>query len=374
MIAGDFCPTYRISSLIEQGKFEFFNFVKEIAQKADFSMLNLECPIIEVGKSNQLLKYRPSLSSSKKALDVLKYAYIDHVTLANNHLRDHGDYGVLNTIKELDNLKITHVGGGQNLNAANKVFYKDIKGEKLAIVNFCEHEFSIASSDIAGAAPLNPVNNYYQIQEARQQADYVIVVVHGGHEHYEYPSRRMKYLYRWFVDIGADAVINHHQHCVNGYELYDGKPIFYGIGNLCFDNEDKRDSLWNKGIVVMLNMGSTINFEIYPYEQCNQHPAVLEMKSDKKDFFLSHLDYISRVIQDDEELERLHSGYRKSRYREMSIPFTPYSNRFLISAYIRKLLPSFITKKRIMPLLNYFDCESHRDVMQSYLYSNLFNK
>jgi poly-gamma-glutamate synthesis protein (capsule biosynthesis protein) len=49
--------------------------------------------------------------------------------------------------------------------------------------------------------------------------------------------------YRFFIEAGADAVVNHHQHCICGYEVYKGKPIFYGLGNFCFDWAKRSTSL-----------------------------------------------------------------------------------------------------------------------------------
>ena len=64
---------------------------------------------------------------------------------------------------------------------------------------------------------------------------------------------RMKELYHYFVDAGADVVINHHQHCYSGYEEYKGSPIFYGLGNFLFDNSDFRPQPWNEGYLVELD-------------------------------------------------------------------------------------------------------------------------
>lgn len=52
--------------------------------------------------------------------------------------------------------------------------------------------------------------------------------MHGGHEHYQLPSLRMQETYRFFIDAGADVVVNHHQHCFSGYEIYNNKYIFMG--------------------------------------------------------------------------------------------------------------------------------------------------
>ncbi|MBQ9230186.1 MAG: CapA family protein [Prevotella sp.] len=165
---------------------------------------------------------------------------------------------------------IDTVGGGLSLNEASLILYKNVAGKKLAVINCCEHEFSIATESTAGSNPLNPIQQFYAIQTARQHADYVVVIVHGGHERFQLPSPRMQETYRFFIDAGADAVVNHHQHCYSGYEYYQGKPIFYGLGNFCFDTDMPCENSWYEGYIVELNFTNRekIEHRIIPYTQC----------------------------------------------------------------------------------------------------------
>ena len=139
------------------------------------------------------------------------------------------------------------------------ILYKEIGDKKLAVINCCEHEFSIATETTAGSNPLNPISQYYAIKEAKEKADYVLVIVHGGHEHYQLPSTRMQETYRFFIDVGADAVVNHHQHCYSGYEYYNGKPIMYGLGNFCFDEGLKKTKQWHEGYIVEISFTEFFN-------------------------------------------------------------------------------------------------------------------
>lgn len=82
---------------------------------------------------------------------------------------------------------------------------------------------------------------------------------HGGVEHYNLPSPEIKQLHRFFIEAGADAVVNHHQHCFSGYEVYKSRPIFYGIGNFLFDDARKIDSPWNYVYIVELRLNKVIN-------------------------------------------------------------------------------------------------------------------
>ena len=117
-----------------------------------------------------------------------------------NHILDYGHEGLLKSIECCKDQGLDVVGVGDNLSEAERIIYLEKDGKKLAIINCCEHEFSIATESEAGANPLNPIRQYYAIQEAKKHADYVLVIVHGGHEHFQLPSPRMQETYRFFVD------------------------------------------------------------------------------------------------------------------------------------------------------------------------------
>lgn len=280
LIAGDFCDRYRISDLIARGNYaSLFDDIKYLTEQADVSIINFEFPIV-LHAGVPITKSGPTLQGQPAAVDAVKYAGFNVCTLANNHILDQGTKCCIETRELLENAGIKTVGIGKNSAEAATVLYINQKEKgTLAIVNCCEHEFSIATATTAGANPLNPIQQYYNIQEARTKADYVLVIVHGGHEHYALPSPRMKETYRFFIDAGADAIINHHQHCYSGYEIYHGKPIFYGLGNLLFDHKSERHGPWNEGFMVSLRLDKQTlpQFELYPYTQCNERPSVIPM-------------------------------------------------------------------------------------------------
>ena len=256
IVSGDYCPWERVAKDFAKGDYRAIDALTPIFAEADYSIVNLECPILH-GDEKPIVKSGPHMHADTRALEAIKGIGTKCVTLANNHFRDFGDNGVLNTLSELSAYGIDYVGGGTNLSDAAAVLYKKIGKETLAIVNCCEHESSIATAEHCGSNPLNPIQQYYAIHEAKKKADYMLVIVHGGVEHYELPTPRMQETYRFFIEAGADAVINHHQHCYSGYEIYLGKPIFYGLGNLCFDRSDKRNSIWNEGFLLELDLRGT---------------------------------------------------------------------------------------------------------------------
>ena len=263
LVAGDLAPVERLEEKILLRKFSeiFPDNLRRIIKSADYSFVNFECPIIEDGYQ-PIPKCGPNLSCIPESAEAIRYAGFTSVTMANNHILDFGANGLYKTVECCKNNDLHIVGVGKNLEDANKVLYLEKDGKRLAVINCCEHEFSIATDTAAGANPLNPIRQFYAIQEAKGKADYVLVIVHGGHEHYQLPSPRMQETYRFFIDAGADAVINHHQHCYSGYEIYHHKPIFYGIGNFCFDENGQRECFWNEGYMVKLKFeNENIDYE-----------------------------------------------------------------------------------------------------------------
>lgn len=364
IIAGDICPQGRIASLFDNREFEpVLGSIKSRLSNSDYSIINFECPVFE-GDGKPMEKCGPNLKCKETAIHAIKWAGFDCVTLANNHFLDYGKEGVLETLKACSRNVIDVVGGGGNLTEASITLIKKINGKTIAIINCCEHEFSIATDNSAGSNPLNPIMQYYAIKEAREKADYVLVIVHGGHEHYNLPSPRMVETYRFFIDAGADAVVNHHQHCYSGYELYHEKPIFYGLGNLCFDKlSDIMPAGWYEGYMVELKFDETdkIDYELIPYTQCKDEPIVELMKGDMYVQFFEIISKINAIIADPSDLNNHHKEWMVKNGSGFEHQFLPYSNRWLISAYIRHLFPSFLSKKELLILQNHLECESHRE-------------
>ena len=372
-IAGDFCPIYRVAEQLNKEDYSFFDSIKGLVEDSDYAIVNLECPVVET-EAKPIKKCGPNLRTISKVVNSIRYGGFDGVTLANNHFRDFGDEGCHTTINELKCQNVDYVGGGSNLAEAQKILYKEVKGKKLAIVNFCENEFSIATATRAGSAPLDSVDNYYQITEARRNSDYVLVIVHGGHEHYQLPSPRMKKIYRHFIAIGADAVVNHHQHCYSGYEYYNGKPIVYGLGNFCFDSRENRDSIWNEGYIVKISFSADIAIELIPYIQCSQTATIELLNSHQTSQFNQRIEELNGIIADDNLLEKSFDDFVITRKKMVMSIFASYHNRYLNAAANRSWIPYLLRDGEVKALENYIMCESHRDVVSRVLSSLNNNK
>ena len=360
IVAGDYCPRNRVAKMISEGDYQsVLGEVNCITKSADYSIVNLECPVV-YQEAVPICKCGPNLKCSSKAIEALKWAGFDCVSLANNHFLDYGIIGVDNTLHACQSLELDYVGGGKSAEDAGMILYKDINGQKLAIINCCEHEFSIATDTTAGSNPLNIVKQYYTIKEARKNADYIIVIIHGGVELFWLPTKRMIETYRFFVDSGADVIINHHQHCYSGYEVYKDRPIFYGLGNFCFD-EKPNDYNWTSGYMVELifEYERNIKFNIVPYRQCTKESKVRILKGNEKDEFITNLNSYNNILSDDALREKEYLKWCQQTEGMYKLMLNPANNRYTSWFFKSSIGKRIINKRKVLQMYDYLVNESH---------------
>lgn len=363
ILTGDFCPIGRVEKFCLNNEFEkIYGNALPILRDKDLSITNLECPLTK--KFNPIKKTGPNLIAVPGCIDVLKYGGFDIVTLANNHVLDQDEKGLRDTLQICKESDIKTVGAGENLTTAMYPLFITIKDKKIAILNFAEHEFSIATKNSAGAAPLNLIKNYHHILEAKKKSDIVIIIIHGGNEYYPLPSPRMMETYRFFADLGVTAIVGHHTHCSSGLEIYKGIPIFYSLGNFIFDWKDKVFESWHEGYFIKLTIAKNkvTNIALNPYFQCKNNPGLQLMDEDESTKFLKKIEEYSNIIQDSDLLENKWLSFCKSQevnYLSMVLSLNLVKRQLLK----RNLLPEFFFKKKsFITLLNIFRCQAHRDV------------
>jgi poly-gamma-glutamate synthesis protein (capsule biosynthesis protein) len=365
-ISGDFCPARRAVDLLRQdnaAKSVFGDFC-EIIQDADISITNLECPLTR--SNDGIKKIGPNLKAPSEIATLLESAGFDLVTLANNHIYDYGQQGLCDTLEALQRAHLSYVGAGPSLKEAQKTFLAEVKGIKLAIVNFAEVEFSCADKNHGGANPMDLIDNVHQIQDARNNADHVLVVIHGGHEHYHYPSPETLKRYRFYAENGASAVIAHHTHCIGGYENWKGVPIFYSLGNFFFPTSQKMPDLWYEGYALLLEITkSSVSFEILPYEQCKDEALSINIKRSHE--ILEKIEKISLALKDEDQIMQRWRKFTEERslfYLTVIAGFSRYK-----IAILRRLglLDYFYKKSQLNIALQITRCEAHREAAREVL-------
>ncbi len=360
---GDFCPWLRVEKQFKANTWNpLFESVLPFFVENDLNVLDLECPLTTI--NTEIKKTGPHIKAHPDTAAILNHLNCDLVATANNHFKDYGWEGMQETYKALEKHDIGWLGSGENLEAASKTYFWKKEDTHIAFINIAENEWTTTFGSEPGCHPIDLANVFNQIQEAKKQADFVVIIAHGGHEHYELPSPRMKKWYRFFVDAGANAVIGHHTHIISGYEVYKEAPIFYSLGNFCFDWEGMRNLPWNKGMLVRLGFEKSkpITFEMEFVTQNSDEVGLELLPIEERNTMLLHLEKRNKIIADDNQLQSEFDRYVLSWKPLMNTWIQPYKG-IMASLYKRGLLPSIITKKKKLLYTNLMRCEAHRDIL-----------
>ena len=208
--------------------------MRTLLEGADLAIANFENPAPDA------FRYHTSgtvFSADPALIAGLANAGIDYVSLANNHIRDAGAKGILQTMANLDDFDIAHSGAGANLAAARKPALLKAGGQTVAILAYDTIASGYwATATRAGSAPMTVDGVRADVAAARKAgADVVIVFPHWGTEYDPTPFAGQRARAESAIDAGADMVIGNHAHWAAGMEIYEGKPIWYALGNFVFD-------------------------------------------------------------------------------------------------------------------------------------------
>jgi poly-gamma-glutamate synthesis protein (capsule biosynthesis protein) len=368
-LTGDFCPINRIEDLArEQNLGTVFHDFIDVFQGNDLNVVDLECPL-SLSVSARM-KTGPHQKAHPDGIKLLKYAGIQLAAMANNHIMDYGSEGVRDTLKLLSTSGIQTVGIGKNLEEASKPYSVSLKGKRIAILNIADNEFLTTPDESFVCNHIDPVRCFHSIKQTRLDHDYVIVIAHAGNEYYELPSPRTKLLYRAMIDAGADAVISHHTHAYSGYEVYQSKHIFYGLGNFIYDWPGKMNEGWNMGYVVKLRITDHTEFEVIPLKQGNEKPGVFHLNSEEKEVFQKDMMRLNGIIADDEQLELKFQEYCESVFQMYDAFLEPYFGKYITALRKRGMFPKLLSKRKRLLYLNLIRCDSHREVLLRLLKQN----
>jgi poly-gamma-glutamate synthesis protein (capsule biosynthesis protein) len=208
--------------------------VRHLIESADIAIANFENP---APNDFTFHASKTVFTADPKLIKGLADAGIDWVGLANNHIRDAGGDGILQTIANLKKYGIRSSGAGKNVAAARTPAILVAGGVKVAFLAYdtIRRDYG-ASSSRAGSAQMSPAALKADVAAARKRgAQVVIVFPHWGSEYDPTPFAGQQNLARAAIDAGADMVIGNHAHWAGAVEVYEGKPIWYALGNFVFD-------------------------------------------------------------------------------------------------------------------------------------------
>jgi len=366
IIGADICPIEANRALFMAGDARgLFNDLLDEFAAADLVMANLECPLIE--RPTPILKTGPVFGEPSSCIRGIQQAGIDVLGLANNHILDHGPAGLQNTLACCAQAGVATVGAGANLAAAGRILVREAGGCRIGILAVAEHEFSIATATEWGANPLDPIEIVRSVKRQRSEFDCLIALVHGGDE-FHVPSPRLKDTCHFLVELGAQAVVVQHSHCLGGYETYQGSHIIYGQGALVMDEAIYRDRpSFHEGFLVKLALqpDSAPHMEIIPFVQSEPAPGARKMQGERERQFRQNLEKKARAVADDAIVEAEWLKFCEERKHDYVSSLLGH-NRILSKLNTRGAVERFLySRLALLRAKNLVSCETHREAIET---------
>lgn len=205
----------------------FLQNVKSVFEADDLTIVNMEGTLTE-SDSRQDKTF--AFKGPGDFTQILTSGSVETANLANNHSHDYGDQSYTDTINYMEEAGITTFG-------YDRTAVVDVNGVKVGLVG--TYELADGMGCEAGM-----IENIKKVES--EGAQVVIVSFHWGMEKENYPNDNQKSLAHSAIDNGADLVLGHHPHVLQGIEKYKGKNIVYSLGNFCFggnSNPSDKDTM-----------------------------------------------------------------------------------------------------------------------------------
>lgn len=174
-------------------------------------------------------------------------------------------------------------GVGDTPQEAAEPYVFEFAGKKVGLYACAEHEFSIVDKGKPGANPFEPLESLDHVAALKAHCDFVVVLYHGGKEHYRYPSPNLRKICRKLIEKGADLVVCQHSHCVGCEEKYRDGTIVYGQGNFLFDHS--ASEFWQTGLLVALDADFNVSYVPLVKDGCKVRLAQKAQAEDVLDSF-----------------------------------------------------------------------------------------
>jgi hypothetical protein len=358
---GDICPCRgrRYDELFADGDEtirKVYGDTLKVLHDKDLSVVNFELPLSDRGEP--IIKNGPNLIGRPGAIAGFVAGGFDVADMANNHVLDYGPDALGDTIATVRASGIVPVGAGENdIEAALPVFVERA-GIKVGIIAVEENEFCNATRSTPGASSYRPGPNCVLIGRTRDECDLLIVFVHGSSELCPFPSPRTVRDFRSFIDAGADAVIGHHAHTVQGMELYRGKPIIFNLGNFLFwaDPASQSPQWWKRMFVRLTFAGrDCAAVEVFPFDTDFDTAFLRLLKGQKRSDFLAFVNRLSEIVADADLHERFGRSYCTTQM--------PFYMGLLEQELADLKAPD--PRKRAADMRNLFQCEAHSEVIST---------
>ena len=231
---GDYnmCVGFGVRSVVKQkGSLYLFDEIRTQFSDGDIVFGNLECVLSDQNLNHNLESM--VMRGSADAVEGLAHAGFNVLNVANNHIMQHGRISFIETCELLKKNNITVVGRAGDAGFCCKPAFLNIGDIKIGFLGYAFEKDKYSEQPLYAIGSEEDVLN--DIAQLKKQADLIIVSCHWGLELLSTPSRNIICLAHKMVGQGADIILGHHPHVVQGVEIYNGKIICYSLGNFIFD-------------------------------------------------------------------------------------------------------------------------------------------
>lgn len=352
--------------------------VKAIISESGLSLTNLEAPL---QSGNPVKKYGSNLSVSENTIEKISRCGFDAVSLANNHIMDYGSQGLRQVIDACTAENVETFGAGEDQDTAFAPLIGEVNGQSVAIVGCCEFEESVATSHSSGATWSQSPKLFCHLEELSSQFDVTVLIAHGGLEYVPLPPSWWRNHLRTLSKTGIDAIVAHHPHTPQGWEIFKGTPIMYSLGNFLMYNHEWPSTSWSIGIQFVLDDGGISDVRMAFLTTSDG--TVQKMNDEERTEYRKYIDASSSVIRNQGEFRSYWQEiacrlYYENTYRyQYHHRFKEYGVGHLLSFLydpIREL--DRVTKgiigtksrdRKRLALRDYTMTQSHRDAIQTAL-------
>jgi poly-gamma-glutamate synthesis protein (capsule biosynthesis protein) len=365
IIGSDLGPTKSNFSFFSSGNIDQIvdHKLLEILSSADLRIFNMEIPLIS--KGTPIMKDGPVLGAPVSTIQGIKVLNPSVLTLANNHILDNGEEGLLSTMEQLSSHEIEYVGAGRNIDESSRPLIIEKSGRRIGLYACAEHEFSIAGETNPGANPFDPLESPDHITRLKAECDYLIVLFHGGKERYRYPTPNLQKVCRKMISKGADLIVCQHSHCVGSKEDYENGTIIYGQGNFLFDRHN--DEFYQTGLLINVKLDTKIEVDFVPIQKKGNGVGIPDIKLGQE--ILAGFQQRSEAIKDSGFVERQFDKYctENGQYYLATLAGLGKTIRRIDKVLNRPLTRLIYSKSKLNTIQNHFECETHREIVLRYL-------
>jgi len=325
------CIGHGVNSVIKENGSNFiFEKIRDVLNDKDILFGNLEAVLSEKNLRMTSLKSR-QLRGDPDSVRGLKYAGFDVLSLANNHVLEHGKEALLDTIYTLEKNNINYVGVEKY---DRKPVVMEVKGKKISFLAYCLIEEPTAFNSVKTIDEILD-----DIRKYKDSGDINIVSLHWGTEFMPYPSQHQIELAHKIIDAGADIILGHHPHVLQGIEHYRQKVIAYSLGNFVFDMQEgtSRESIILK---ITISADNAIKVNLLPvFIDSSYRPTLSKLEKSRNCLTSKKFFPIKEMNKEDYErkAKRIHENMGRERRHYFLKNFYKYPPNLALQYVLRMI-------------------------------------